>query len=145
MLLNHVYTAWYKCLHLWRCFPLILLEFSFISFFSALLLKKRFDHSFLYLLSLYSIDNNIQSRWHKQVYVSHKSVNAVRDCMTPKSVGTKGEEGWDIGNYNGTDVGSVGTEVLLSLCWGQADHCLKDHGVGDWMHRCQSPNQKGNH
>ena len=36
--------------------------------------------------------------------------------MTPKSVGTKGEEGWDIGNYDGTDVGSAGTEVLLSLC-----------------------------
>ena len=105
--------------------------------------KKRFDRSFLYLLSLYSIDNNIQSRWHKQVYASHKSVNAVRDCMTPKSVGTKGEEGWDIGNYNGTDVGSVGTEVLLSLCWGKADHCLKDHGVGDWKHRCQSPQSGG--
>lgn len=66
--------------------------------------------------------------------------------MTPKMVGKKSEEDWDVGDDYSTDVGSLGVEGLLpSLCWGEADHCPEDHGVGDCdAQDTEAPSQEGN-
>ena len=70
-----------------------------------------------------------------------------RNGASPKTMCKEGEERWDIGNDDGKDVCSAGAEGLLpSLCWGQADHCPEDHGVGDCdAQDVKAPNQEGNH
>lgn len=57
--------------------------------------------------------------------------------MSPKAVSEEVEEGWDIGDDNGTYVGCAGAEgFVASICRWQIQYSTDDHGVrhGDAEH-----------
>jgi hypothetical protein len=77
-------------------------------------LRKDPNDVVSYLLCFYPIHNRVHCGRHEKIEISHNDVYMGRNSVTPKTVCKEGEEGWDISDDNGTDVGSASAESFLS-------------------------------
>ena len=79
----------------------------------VLSLKQESNNNFSYLLGFHPIHNRVHCGRHEQVEISHNNVYMWRNGVSPKPVSKEGEEGWGIGDDNGTDVSSACAKGLL--------------------------------
>lgn len=103
----------------------------------------KFDHSFMDLLSLYSIYYWVQGGRQQQVQVGYKNVDMMGYSASSKVMSEEVEEGWDIGDHNSTYVWCTSTEgFMANICRRQLYHSMDNHGKrhGDTEH-IKAPNK----
>lgn len=88
--------------------------------------KEPVSYTLSDLLSLHTIDNGVEHRWHHHVKVGQQDMNMSRNVMS-KAVGQQGKEGWNIKHEDDTEVGATGAEGLVpGILGGQMKHRSED-------------------
>lgn len=99
------------------------------------------------LFCLHPINDGVHSWRKKKIKISHNNVKRRGNGVSSKTMGKESEECWNISDDDGRYMGSASAEgLLLSICCGEADHCPKNHGVGDRNSQdVKASSQEGNH